>query len=557
MPCKGDDQVLSFHQALTRASMFKGEHVIIKLEPATYNLHRSNTPQRKYHISNTTSEYENPDPTKHIGIWIKDMENITIDGNGATILTYGEITPFVIDNCKNIKITNLKVNAADPSVVEITIKDVGDHSMVFEVLKPTNVNVSNDFFYFKGEGWIFGDEKRLSNHTAIAQIYDPVRKQTLRTPSPIGGYTKAEMVDSNTIRLLFNHQPEVRKGERYQLRHSIRNEAAMFINRSKDVEIQSVDFQFMGNFGAVSQFSENVTFDRVRCMPDPESGRTNAGFADFLQFSSCKGLIKITNSDFAGSHDDPINIHGTHLAITKSDAPNTITVTYRHPQTFGFLPFIKGDEVGFVDRNTLNYVGEPAVVDSIISIDDYNYNLILNKDISFLESKDNISDYAVENLTWIPDVLIKDNNFSRTPTRAILITTKGKSVIENNLFYRIPMASILVADDARSWYESGPVSDLTIRKNVFVDCASPVIYIAPEVREYNAPVHTNISIVKNKFFDAKPNAINVRASDHILIKNNLFTVEPMQKLTDEEIVTLENVPNYKIEDNKIRSMIKY
>lgn len=34
----------------------------------------------------TTSEEENPDPTKHIGLYLKDLENITIDGKGARLV---------------------------------------------------------------------------------------------------------------------------------------------------------------------------------------------------------------------------------------------------------------------------------------------------------------------------------------------------------------------------------------------------------------------------------------------------------------------------------------
>ena len=61
----------------------------------------------------------------------------------------------------------------------------------------------------------------------------------------------------------------------------------------------------------VGQHSENITMEDVDFEAPKESGRTTAGYADFVQMSGCKGAININNCTFAGPHDDPINIHGT------------------------------------------------------------------------------------------------------------------------------------------------------------------------------------------------------------------------------------------------------
>lgn len=64
--------------------------------------------KKKYHISNTISEEENPDQIKNIGLWLKGLKNVTIDGKGAYIITHGEMTAFVIGQCENIKLRNFK-----------------------------------------------------------------------------------------------------------------------------------------------------------------------------------------------------------------------------------------------------------------------------------------------------------------------------------------------------------------------------------------------------------------------------------------------------------------
>ena len=79
------------------------------------------------------------------------------------------------------------------------------------------------------------------------------------------------------------------------------------------------------------------------------------------------------------------------------------------------------------------------------------------------------------------------------------MTTRRKVVIEDNVFYRIPMSGVLVSDDARGWYESGPVRDVTIRRNLFMECGSPVIAVMPENDRYEGAVHRNVRIEANRF----------------------------------------------------------
>ena len=41
---------------------------------------------------------------------------------------------------------------------------------------------------------------------------------------------------------------------------------------------------------------------------------------------------------------------------------------------------------------------------------------------------------CLENITYTPEVEIRDNYFTRTSTRGVLVTTPRKVVIENNVF---------------------------------------------------------------------------------------------------------------------------
>ncbi len=108
---------------------------------------------------------------------------------------------------------------------------------------------------------------------------------------------------------------------------------------------------------------------------------------------------------------------------------------------------------------------------------------------------------VVENITWTPTVVISGNTFRNVPTRGVLVTTRKPVVITGNRFEAMSMASIFISSDAYQWYESGPVTDVTIRDNHFTRPTSPVILIEPtnQVVDPANPVHQGIAIVENTF----------------------------------------------------------
>lgn len=265
--------------------------------------------------------------------------------------------------------------------------------------------------------------------------------------------------------------------------------------------------------------------------------------------SGCSGKIRIINSYFEGAHDDPVNIHGTHLKAVGSEAPDRLTVRFMHGQSYGFTPFYKGDEVEIVDRHTLNCLQQAKVKNSR-RIDDYTFELTFDRRLSSLPDGYSVEDLSVENVTHTPEVEISGNYFARIPTRGILITTRGKSVFENNTFFRMPMPAILVSDDARGWYESGPVKDLTIRRNLFVECGSPVIAVWPEIDRFGKPVHSNIAIENNRFIIREGIAVDLRASENIVVRDNVFDLAGGFTATAESLIKAENCENVTVDSNR-------
>ena len=282
----------------------------------------------------------------------------------------------------------------------------------------------------------------------------------------------------------------------------------------------------------------------MNCTPEWGHGRTCAGFADFVQMSGCRGKVSILDSRFEGAQDDPINIHGTHLKVMDYPASNQVRVRFMHNQSFGFEAFFKGDEVELVQVNSLRKL-QSAWVKQVKRLDNYEILLTLDRPVDEQVKQQPV---VVENVTWTPEVLIRNNYFSRIPTRGILVTTRRKVVIEKNIFFRTPMSAILISDDARSWYESGPVSDVTIRNNFFVECGSPVISIAPENDRPEGAVHRNIRILANRFALSGKEGIYARWTEGLDIRDNYF--EYSEQLRPEDFIRLENCESVQIENNR-------
>lgn len=529
--------------ALEKAAGYKGKPVTVRLSPGIYELDRSKSTQVLYHISNTTSESEDPDPTKHIGLYLHSLKNITIDGCGSTLQMNGEMTSFVLDRCEGIILKNLNIDYKHPTQTEVEVLEEGKDYLIVQVHPTSQYRIVDEQLEWYGDGWSFKN--------GIAQSYDRASNMTWRSWSPMENLIRAVELRPNVLYLQYKEKPQVGLHIVFQMRDSFRDEVSGFVNRSKNVQLENLNFYYLGNFGVVCQYSENVTFDRCNFAPRPDSGRTNAGFADFIQVSGCRGMIDIRNSRFSGAHDDPINIHGTHLRVMEFLSPNRLKVRFMHDQTFGFEAFFKGDDIELVDPLSLLAV-EKAKVKEAKLVTPREMELTLSGPLSpeVIQRKD----LVVENVLWTPEVRITNNYFERIPTRGILITTRRKSLIEGNTFYGMQMSGILIADDGLSWYESGPVHDLTIRRNTFFNCGEPVINIDPENREYKGAVHKNITIEENYFYMRKNSSsvIRAKAVDGLVIRHNLIYTSDAEKNKESDFIQTRDCNEVSVEKNRIQ-----
>jgi len=474
----------------------KGQsNTVLNFPKGRYDFWPDQATETHYYISNTSSEVEVPVKDQKVGLFLKGMSNVTIEGNGSVFIFHGKMITWVLDGSSNIAIRNLSINYERPGMSEMTIKEINETSVVANIHPDSKFAILNGQLEWYGEKWITKNYHavlvRPDQGILLYSSWDPFMK------------SKAEILGPLQVKFSGDFSKfKAKPGDVLTIRDRFRDYVGAFNYRSKNIRLQNVHMNSMHGLGIVSQFSENLTYDSVYVEPEKGSGRVIASSADGMHFSGCKGQITINNCRFNGMHDDPVNVHGTHLIVSEIVSPTSLKLKFKHHQTYGFEAFNAKDTVAYLHAASLQ-IFEQGVVKTAKMIAEREMLVEMEKPFS-AELK--VGD-ALENVTWTPSVTIKNSRFEGTISRGTLITTRRKVLIENNVYYRTGMHAILIENDAEGWFESGPVTDVTIRNNQFIECgynSSPNNYVINVNLQNHKPapkyyVHKNIRIENNTF----------------------------------------------------------
>lgn len=489
---------------------------VISFPKGRYDFWPDDAAETHYYISNSSSELEFPIKKQRVGLLLKNLKNVTIEGNGSTFVFHGKMITWVIDSSENIRIQNVSVNYERPGMSEMTILEMSPTAVTAKIHPDSRFAIIDGRLEWYGEKWVARNYHAVrvnrADGTLFYSTWDPFLKSEAVLIAPqivkfTGDFSKfkADTGDVLTIR------------DRY------RDYVGVFQNRSKNISLKNINMYSMHGLGIVSQFCENLNYDSVYIEPEKGSGRVIASSADGMHFSGCRGQITINHCRFNGMHDDPVNVHGTHLKVKEIVNTTTLRLRFMHHQTYGFLPFIPGDSVAYLHSKSLQIFAH-GIIKSARMVSERDVLVELQQPVS----PELRIDDALENITWTPSLHISNSSFEGTITRGTLVTTRRKVVIEDNVYYRTGMHAILIENDASGWYESGPVMDVTIRNNQFIECghnSSPenyIIKINPEAHEWvkGYYVHRNIKIENNLFKVYDYPVLKAYSTKGIIFRNN-------------------------------------
>jgi hypothetical protein len=154
----------------------------------------------------------------------------------------------------------------------------------------------------------------------------------------------------------------------------------------------------------------------------------------------------------------------------------------------------------------------------------------------------------LDNLDCQPDLVFTGNRVANNRARSLICSTAGKVRISGNHFEQPVSENIEITGDANFWFESGPVSDVTIEKNVFIsrspgcsllhfgpeekglpETAGPatrrdVFHFGPEEKGLpetsSVPFHSNIKVLNNEFYLSSPKLLHAHRVDGLEFRGN-------------------------------------
>lgn len=543
-PSGKEDSVIPIQKAIEAAKQAEGP-VVLNFPKGTYNLWPDDATVRRIYISNSTRTDTPSNSIRTIGILLEDMQDVTIEGNGSELIYHGKMMSFAVIGCKNVTIQNLTYDFAEHYVVDITVESVTDNtadvyipdSYDYEIVEQNGA----PRIVFYGEYSPKTGERYWSRPDyPYGQVNEMMTGEIYRTGSGVifDGCTSIEEIGNRRVRFHYSGKPRAKVGYNMQIKEVVRDNPSILLWESEDILLKDITAGFLHSFGIVGQFSKNITVDHVVVKSDARKGTMTAAAADSMQMSGCGGKILVKNCEFTNPQDDPINIHGTFLQIDQILAPNKAVVCYKHYETYGFPNYYPGDEVEFISRNNLNPVGteeeQRAIVTEVENPDEDDHSIAARQRITLTFDRDlpaeilngSISNYVVENITYTPEVEIRNCIFEQSPVRGVLCTTRKKVLIEDCIFRNMNMANIYISDDANNWYESGFFRDVTIRNNIFEGSNAASILVEPIVNhpDREKPLHQNLLIEGNTFLIKDRKAIQIKSVENVTICNNDFRV---------------------------------
>lgn len=512
IPDDGNDDSHAVREALDDLRKMK-HRAILYFPPGKYDFFSDSASVVHYPVTAVHNQWDFVTP-----FHLDGHKDLTIDGGGATFIMHGRMTPFVINACRNVKVTRLSIEHVRPSVFELKVVEKGNAEIVYEA-------IGNDQFLLENNQlvWLDADDKRqISN---VFQYYDPVKDITRRCPDPLQGAVSITKIDNNRIRVQYEQgfglDEKIRIGEFFQFRTGLRNQSGVVVYESQNISFEDLNIYFWNGLGFVCQFCRDLTFTNLRMEPSPNSKRTNAGFADAIQIFACQGEIRIENSRFSGLQDDHINIYGQMMKVARVESEGKLRAVFTSNETEGFLNFRKGDKCVLRNPNSLEAEAEFKVLESKL-LDNKTIRIKLAGDLTA-----KYQDYWIENSTWIPEkVTIRGNYFGRVPTRSILMYVAHEAVIENNTFHRIPMETILMKCPDGRYGLQNHVDKLIVRNNIFYECESALIKSNPQVQNLSEKANLySTLVVKDNFIimrEKMPVFLNLRGFSKVDVGLNLI-----------------------------------
>ena len=491
----------------------------VKFESNTY--YRAEVGRIDFYLSDTVRSY-NPEYRSHttgageymdIAFLLCDLENVVLDFGGATLMFHGRIQPFMLDNCKNVTIKNLKLDYDRPFYTQASLISCEENTMRVRLDEGFSCRVDTEHkgLIATSETW----ENRMNAKDCLLWLYDPADKQ-LHTiilalfgdeiyphenpPLPI----RQIFVEQDGEDILFHGSFPAdwvgRKDRKLVITHEPRDKTAIQTVGDENITLSDIVIVHGSALAFIGMHTKDIFIDRFDiCANYDGNGRIVANNADGIHLFNCYGKVEIKNCTMEGLLDDTVNVHGNFVAVTEVLSDGIMSDSRLAGLTAALKLFLAGDRIAVYRGHTREKLAEFTLTDAQTDIESGRRVLrVAEPELLSVISEGDV----IENLSANADVLIENCVFRRF-RGTMRMQTSGKIVIKGCRFENRG-TSLMMTGDTTYWYESGPVDDITIEDCYFAYALNWRIVTHTQV-EYTekAPYYHRGVKVKNCFFDGK------------------------------------------------------
>jgi hypothetical protein len=468
----------------------------------------------------------NDDGLKRIVFLLEDFKDFEIDGQGSNFICHDHMLLFSLEKSKNITLKNFTVDWAMPFYLQAKVVDVHPEENAFdlEIFEECNHELHGDQLIFTNKKNIGKSEWLNMAPPAQEKVrweqninwniwFNPETKApvfNVEAPNRLHSWNvklnkpaTAKELGGNVVRL-YNASKALPKIDwRLIVKGKLqknRLSPVFDISKSKDITLQNVTVHHSSGIALIAHRTENITLQSYNVLLPPDSERMVTTTADATHFIGCKGLIKLNDCVFENMLDDATNVHGAYADVHDAVDDYTIGMSRGHSQQQGYTFAEKGDRIVLLNKES----HEPYstfTVESVNEINSYYFEVTFKEKVKDLLQKETMAD----NITWQPDVEMRNCTVRNNRARSILISTSGNVIIEDNSFIRCTYTGIMIAGFHDWWYESGPINNVVIRKNLFEDMGlgagnAPIVAVAANVNKKVKPpfyLHKNLIFEDN------------------------------------------------------------
>jgi hypothetical protein len=482
------------------------------LPPGRYPISRARASETAMGISN-----HEPGILRRVALHLRDCEGLTVSARGAELVASGQVVPLVVEGGRDIAIDGLTIDWSTPlhawgEVVGgwngwVDVRVNGGHPW----------RILRDRLNFIVDGQ---PEEHWGTYAIDPKDMTPAETSGENLGSAFTIPWVAEPLADGIVRLRTHVVRPPPAGQLVILRHGVRVAPGLVGSGVERIRVSDVTIRQAGGMALIMQRCADPLIERLQVVAG--EGRPLSANHDATHFLSCRGTVRLLDGVFERQLDDATNVHGIGLQIVERLGARGVVVRLAHIEQRGCVAAVPGERFAVVDRETMLRRAD-LVVSEVRPV---NGEFIELECASAFPAQARAGD-VLESLDGAAAFEARGCRVAHNRARGFLVSTGNSALIERCRF-ETPGPAIHFHGDVGSWFESGAVTEATVRDNDFVRCGyareprwgGAVITATPEIKRHAGHYHQRLAITGNRFAGCLLPTVEARAVASLTVRGN-------------------------------------